>query len=954
MIALLTVVLVPMHSAYAQADSNGNINFAIDIQPILAQRCYKCHGSTAAEAGLRLNTRDAAVAKLESGGHAVIPGKIDASTILQRLRSTDDDQRMPPEGKPLSEEQIAKIESWIQQGADWAEHWGFQKPVRPAIPDTSNSAWAQNPIDAFILATLDAAALTPAAAANKVTLIRRAYYDLIGLPPTTQQVDEFLADRSKNAYERIIDRLLESDQYGEKWARHWLDLVRYAETNGYERDGRKELIWKYRDYVIQAFNEDKPFDRFVQEQLAGDELADVDAASITATGVYRLGLWDDEPADRELSRYDYLDDILRTTSETFLGMTVGCARCHDHKIDPIAQKDYYTLLAFFSDITPHGGGASNHVPISKPEDKIVFEAKVAQKKQRKEALEQQISLLKSEFLVGLMKKYPKLGGKSAGATLPEDGVLISDSIANGQDWIYTTDQPADHWFEIAFDAAQWRTGLGGFGTKGTPGAVVRTEWRSKDIWLRKDFRLAEIPDPLSLKIHHDEDATVYLNGKQIASLPGYGPDYVTIDVTEKSLNLLQTGRNVLAIHCSQTGGGQYIDAGLSTDRSATPAAMHVAKFGEEILGKDKLQQWSQLRQELTASRDQQFEYKTDFAMAVRDQGPHKTWILGRGSPEMKGDEVQPAFPGILNPPAPTIQPGGAGSSGKRRALAEWVASSENPMTARVMVNRIWQHHFGRGIVRSTSDFGYQGIPPTHPELLNWLAADFVDHGWKMKRMHKLMMMSATYQMSSRGNDAAIAKDPVNDLFWRFNMRRLTAEEIRDSILFVNDTLNAKMFGASVFPPLPAEVLATSSTPGSVWGNSTKEDAVRRSIYVHVKRSLRVPMLESFDAPDPDTTCAARVATTVPTQALGMLNSLFITEQATKLAARLEAEAPNRTEDQIKLAIRLTTSRSAKPDEVHADLDFIQKLQRDEQLNLKQAMQNFCLLILNTNEFFYLD
>lgn len=953
-ISMLVVAIVPIQFADAQADSKDSINFATDIQPIFAQRCYKCHGSTAAEAGLRLNTRDGAMAKLESGDHAVMPGKVDTSTILQRIRSTDDDHRMPPEGKPLSEEQTAKIETWIQQGADWAQHWAFQKPVRPALPETSNSTWGRNPIDAFILAKLEKASLTPAAAADKVTLIRRAYYDLIGLPPTPQQVHEFLADSSENAYEKIIDRLLDSPQYGEKWARHWLDLVRYAETNGYERDGRKELIWKYRDYVIRAFNEDKPFDCFVMEQLAGDELPDADADSITATGVYRLGLWDDEPADRELARYDYLDDILRTTSESFLGMTVGCARCHDHKIDPIAQKDYYTMLAFFSDIAPHGGGAANHVPISKPEDKAIFDANVAQKTQRESGLEQRINVLESEFLVGLTQKHPELGIKSTDSTLPKEGVLIADSIATGQDWLFTTNQPADHWFEIAFDATPWKTGLGGFGTKGTPGAVVRTEWRTNSIWLRKDFRLAEIPRQLSLKIHHDEDAVVYLNGKKIASFSGYDTDYTTVDVTEKSLNLLQTGRNVLAIHCQQTGGGQYIDVGLSTDHSATPVAIHMAKFGEEILGQDKLNQWSQLRQDLTASQDQKLEFNTEFAMAVRDQGRHKTWILSRGSPAMKGDEVEPAYPGILNPPAVTIQENGAESSGRRRALADWIASAENPMTARVFVNRVWQHHFGRGIVRSTSDFGYQGTPPTHPELLNWLAADFVDSGWKIKRMHKLMMMSATYQMSSQSNDTAIAKDPTNDLFWRFNMRRLTAEEIRDSILAVNGTLNIHMFGASVFPPLPKEVLATSSTPGSVWGNSSPEDAVRRSIYVHVKRSLRVPMLENFDAPDPDTTCAARVATTVPTQALGMLNSLFMSEQAAKLAARLEAESPGNTEDQIQLALRLTTSRLATPDEVQADLDFIRKLQRDEQLDLKQAMQNYCLLILNTNEFFYLD
>ena len=944
----------PQNPNAEDSGKKNEVNFATEIQPIFAQRCYKCHGPTANEAGLRLSSRKDALAELDSGDHAIAAGDSGRSTILDRIRSDDDDQRMPPEGKRLSAEQISQIEKWIEQGADWAQHWAFQKPVRPAIPQTSNSNWVRNPIDAFILAKLEEASLTPANPADKVAIMRRAYYDLIGLPPSPQEVDDFLADHSANAFEKVVDRLLDSPQYGEKWARHWLDLVRYAETNGYERDGRKELIWKYRDYVIRAFNEDKPFNRFVREQLAGDELADADADSITATGFYRLGIWDDEPADRELARYDYLDDILRTTGESFLGVTIGCARCHDHKIDPIAQKDYYAMLAFFSDISPHGGGGTNHVPISKPEDKAEFDAKVARKQQHESDLEKQLNEIESDFLVSLAKEHPELAIASTTSTLPKDGVLISDSIKVGQEWEYTIAKPADNWFEIAFDDSTWKKGIGGFGTRGTPGSVVRSEWRTGDIWLRKNFRLAEIPGQLSLKIHHDEDAEVYLNGKQIALFKGFRTDYTTIDVTEKASDILQTGRNTLAVHCKQTGGGQYIDAGLSTDQSAAPVAVHMKKFGAEIIGKEKLENWNRLRQELATSREQPLEFKTELAMAVREQGRNKTWILGRGNPNMKGDEVDPAFPLILNPPVAKIEENGGETSGKRRALAEWIASDDNPLTARVLVNRIWQHHFGRGIVRSTSDFGYQGTPPTHLALLNWLTAEFVEKGWKMKSLHKLIMMSGTYQMSSASDDEALAKDPANDLFWRFNMRRLTAEEIRDSILLVNGTLNAKMFGPSTFPPLPQEVLATSSTPGSVWGSSPPEESVRRSIYIHVKRSLRVPMLENFDAPDPDTACAARVATTVPTQALGMLNSLFMKEQAAEFAARLETEAPGSIEDRIKLAIRLTTCRQPTEIEINADLNFIQQLQQEEKLDLKQALQDYCLLMLNTNEFFYLD
>lgn len=954
LIVSLFLMSSPFHWVSAQSHGAGGVNFAIDIQPILAQRCYKCHGPTESEGGLQLNSRDRATVKLESGDHAITPGEIQASTIMERIRSTDEDQRMPPEGKPLTETQIAKIEQWIEQGADWAQHWAFQKPVRPEVPKTKDPSWVKNPIDAFVLARLEDNALTPAKPVNKVALIRRASYDLIGLPPTSEHVVEFLADKSDKALERVIDRLLDSPQYGEKWARHWLDLVRYAETNGYERDGRKDLIWKYRDYVIRSFNDDKPFNHFALEQLAGDEVPDPDADSITATGFYRLGLWDDEPADRELSRYDYLDDILRTTSESFLAMTVGCARCHDHKIDPISQKDYYSMLAFFSDVSPHGGGATNHVAIPKPNEKAAFEVKLANKKDREGKLALQIDQIEKAFLVELTKKHPELGLEPQASTLPDDGVLVPDSIKAGERWEYTFNKPTDNWFQIAFDDGKWLTGPGGFGAKGTPGAVVRTEWQTNEIWMRHDFRLGEIPPQLTLKIHHDEDTAVYLNGKQIASFSGYRTDYTTIDVSEIAADVLQTGRNTLAVHCKQTGGGQYIDVGLSTDRTATPTAVRIKKFGKEILGKDKLNLWQDLRQQLRTSVEEELELKTSFAMAVSDRGRNKTWILGRGNPTVKGDEVDVAYPLILDPPTPRLSPVTDATSGKRLALAQWIASDDNPMTARVMANRIWQHHFGRGLVRSTSDFGYQGTAPTHPELLNWLGAEFVARGWKVKQLHKLIMMSNTYQMSSQGNDVAIAKDPTNNLLWRFNMRRLTAEEIRDSILFVNGSLNLKMFGTSTFPPLPPEVLATSSTPGSVWGKSPTEEADRRSIYIHVKRSLRVPMLESFDAPDPDTSCSARVATTVPTQALGMLNSRFLNDQAAKFAERLETEAPGKTVEQVRFAIQLTTNRAPTEKEVESDVEFLRQLRQDEKLDMKQVMQNYCLLMLNTNEFFYLD
>jgi len=930
-------------------------DFAREIQPVFAKRCYKCHGPNAAEAGLRLSSREDALKSLESGRSAVVPGNLETSELLKRVRSTDETLRMPPEGKPLTPEEIKALEAWIQQGATWSAHWAFEKPRRPKVPRPAGQSWVRNPIDAFVLRGLEAAGLQPAAPVDKVGLIRRAYYNLIGLPPSATQVDAFLADKSPEAFEKVVDQLLESPQYGEKWARHWLDLVRYAETNGYERDGRKDLIWKYRDYVIRAFNQDKPFNRFIMEQLAGDELEGVTGESLTATGFYRLGIWDDEPADRPLARYDYLDDILRTTSETFLGMTVGCARCHNHKIDPIAQKDYYSLLSFFSDISPHGSGKTNLLPVSTARDKAQFDEKNRDKKKREEEWAARIVVLEKEFVAAMAKRYPAEKLTANKPKTPRNQVVLSDSIKQPQVWEYTFEKPANNWFQIAYDDSKWKKGPGGFGTKGTPGSHVRTVWKTPNIWLRKDFGLTEIPTKLVMHLHHDEDAAIYLNGKLVKTLKGYTTDYKSHDISGESLDVLQTGRNTLAIHCRQTGGGQYIDARLVVDYGESSLIRFANKYGKELLGDQKMMQWKQLRQDLLRSQATKMELKSELAMVVAERGRQKTWILQRGNPQLQGEEVGPGFPQVLNPPAATIPDSkGQKTSGKRRVLADWISSPDNPMTARVMVNRLWQHHFGRGIVRTTSDFGFQGSPPTHPELLDWLATEMIERGWRLKSMHKLIMLSNAYQMSSQANAKALASDPENDRFWRFNMRRLTAEEIRDSILVASGAFNDKMFGPSIFPVLPQEVLATASRPGAAWGRSSPEDAVRRSIYIHVKRSLRHPMLANFDAPDTDTSCSVRMTTTVPTQALNMLNSRFLSEQSTRLADRLQVQWPDDLDRQIGQAIRVTTGYVAEKQEIEADRKFVEKLEKQEQLTRKDALKTYCLLVLNANQFIYLD
>ena len=952
------------------------------VYAILKDNCFKCHGEEKKLKGqFRITSREGLLAGGEIGP-AINLKEPQKSLLLDMLSYRDGDHEMPPKAK-LPQAQIDILTQWVKLGAPFnpkleiagndvphklpntqinartKAYWAYQKIQHPPTPKVANDDWGRSAIDAFVFDRLARNKLTPNGPADRRQLIRRAYYDLIGLPPSPEEVAAFMKNNSPNAFGKVIDRLLAMPQYGEKWGRHWLDLVRFAETNGYERDSKKDLIWKYRDYVIRAFNEDKPYDRFIMEQIAGDEMPDKTGDSITATGFYRLGIWDDEPADRPLARYDYLDDILRTASETFLGMTVGCARCHDHKIDPIPQKDYYSLLSFFSDISPHGKGKTNHVPITDAKTKAQMEKKLAEQQKVITAIQSKLEPIEEALIDGYAVKNPTIRDKADGKErnkLKNPYALPDAARGKGQIWEYTTTKPGDNWFEIAYNDREWKKDWSGFGSKGTLGGHVRTEWKTSDIWLRKDFRLVEIPGKLVLRIHHDEDAEVYLNGKQIKTFTGHIGRYVDVDITEASLDVLQTGRNTIAIHCRQTSGGQYIDAGLLVDYNITPIPILARLHGKAILGDAKLAEYNQLHQQLTTLEQQKFAVKEEFAMAVGERGRQKTWVLKRGNPVLQGEEVGPSFPQILGAPEANVpkEYDTGKTSGKRRVLAEWIASPKNPMTAKVMANRLWQHHFGRGIVRSSNNFGYIGEEPTHPELLVWLAAELMEGGWTLKRMHKLIMMSRTYQMSSTGNAAGLKVDPNNDLFWRFNMRRLAAEEIRDSILNLTGQLNLKMAGPSIYTEIPPDVAKTASRPGGAWGRSSKEDAARRSVYIFVKRSLHEPFLASFDWADTDNTCDVRFVTTVPTQTLTMINSKFLNDAAETLAKRLQTEKPGDVNAQVRRALELATSRPPTQQDVTEGIAFIKNFQTKSNLDENQSLQRFCLLVLNLNEFVFLD
>jgi mono/diheme cytochrome c family protein len=782
-----TFLLLLVVAALATPAVATELDFARDIQPLLARRCYACHGPDTQEAGLRLDDRAAATAELDSGATAVVPGDLATSEMLARITSTDHDLQMPPEGPRLTAAEVTLLERWIAAGAEWQAHWAFRPLERPPLPPAA--APAMNPIDAFIDAGLAARGLPRSPAADKATLLRRATYGVTGLPPTEQEMREFLADESPGAWEKAVDRLLASPRYGEHWGRHWLDLVRYAETNSFERDGVKPHVWRYRDYVIRSLNDDKPYDRFVLEQLAGDELPEPDADSLIATGYYRLGLWDDEPADKRQARYDWLDDIVSTTGQVFLGLTINCARCHDHKIDPLPQRDYYALLSFFHNVTPMGDRHMNPAFIERP--------------------------------------------------LPEAGVTPAEAA---------------------------------------------------DLARERDRRRAEA------------EANIKAIDQRI-----------------------------------KEHGDQALDD----------------------LARQDLAGWKQLLAELDAEAGRQPK-----ALVVSEYGPQapETFVFARGNPhaEPKPEHrVEPAFPGILEPPAPEIAPSASGrSSGRRTALANWITSPTNPLTARVLANRIWQYHFGRGIVRSPNNFGLMGDPPTHEELLDWLAAELVAGGWRLKSLHKTILMSRAYRAASTAVPEALARDPLNDALWRFDMRRLAAEEIRDSIHVTSGGFNPQMFGPSVYPDLPQAVLATQSRPGEGWGKSAPAEQARRSVYIHVKRSLLTPILADFDLADPDTSCPVRFTTTQPTQALGMMNGDFLHAQARVFAERIRREAggtnADQTEAMVRRAIEVALVRPASDAEVERGMALVDELETKDGVGPGRALELYCLMVLNLNEFAYLD
>jgi hypothetical protein len=691
--------------------------------------------------------------------------------------------------------------------------WAFQKVVKPAVPVTKNHAWEQNDIDAFILARLEDKKLTPAPPADRITLIRRATLDLTGLVPTPEEVQAFVSDPAPGAFAKVVDRLLASPRYGERWARHWLDLARYADSEGFKSDETRPNIWRYRDYVVDSFNQDKPYDRFIKEQIAGDELYPEDPAALVATGFNRH--FPDESNARQLMqrRQEILNDITDTVGSVFLGLTYGCAKCHDHKFDPILQKDYYRLQAFFANTR-----IEDHAALDSREHRTEYQRQYelwnAQTREIRAEMQKVVEPRLADLYKENFDKFP-----------PE----IQSAV---------TTAPAER----------------------TP-----IQWQ------------------------------------------------------------------------------MYYKARPQLDHSEDEAA-------HGLKGESK-KRWAELKAEL-ARYDGIKPAPEPVAQAMIDNGREspKTHVLAVGVYDAYKEEVEPGFLSILDPaPAKIVPPAVVNSTGRRTALAEWLASADNPLTARVIVNRVWNYHFGRGIVGTPSDFGVMGERPADPALLDYLAATFVENGWSIKKLQRLIMLSSTYQESARFDPAAVKIDPEDRLTWRYNRHRLEGEAIRDSILEVSGRLNLKMGGPGVFPPLPPGV----ETRGGWKKDEDPSESDRRSVYVFVRRNTRYPMFEVFDMPDTHESCPRRNATVTAPQALELLNNELVADWSRSLAGRVWNDAGLTPEAQVDRAWRFVYSRPATADERKEALEFLErqnKLRGDQQA----ALADLCHMLVNSNEFLYVN
>jgi hypothetical protein len=971
----------------APAGAEGpRVDFEREVLPLLKSRCYSCHDARKHRSEFRVDVKAHALHGGKSGKPAIVPGESGKSELVRRILSTDEDEVMPPEGKRLTAAEVHTLRNWIDGGATWPDalagagpakknHWAFMPPVRPPLPAVRDGAWVRNPIDRFILARLEKEGLKPSARADRTTLIRRLSLDLIGLPPTVAEVDAFVADKSERAYDNLVERLLASPHYGERWGRHWLDAARYADSDGFEKD-KSRSVWFYRDWVINALNRDLPYDRFVIEQVAGDLLPGATQDEKVATGFLRNSMINEEGGiDPEQFRMEAMFDRIDALGKSVLGLTIQCCQCHNHKFDPLTQLDYYRLFAFLNDC--HEATAAVYTPEQQMKRADLFrkiheqEAELQRRhpdwREKMRAWEDKIRDDQPEWVV----LRPTVENESTGGQKYEpleDGSFLCLSYAPTQHTVHMsvrTDVQDITAFrlELLTDPNLPLTGPGR-SIKGTgaltefkvEAAAANNPGKATHVKFVKATADINPPETPLEAIFDDKSGRRRVTGPVAFAIDGKDETAWGFDVGPVRRNqprkavfladkpIHNPKGTILKFLITQNHGGWNSDDNqncnlgrfrLSVTTKPGAVADPLPARVRELLSvpaesrspadeaaifsywRTTVKEYKDINDKIEGLWKQQPEPSSQLVLQAREQ-PRMTSVLKRGDFLKPTQAVTPGVPAFLHPLPEGTPP-------TRLTFAKWLVDRRSPTTARSLVNRVWQMYFGTGIVETSEDLGSQSPRPSHPELLDWLAVEFMDSGWHLKDLHRLIVTSSAYRQSSQVTPALFARDPTNRLLARGPRFRVEGEIVRDVALAASGMLNPKVGGRSIFPPLPEFLMQPPVSYGpKTWPEDKGPDRYRRALYTFRYRSIPYPVLQAFDAPNGDFACVRRVRSNTPLQALMTLNEPLFLDCARGLALRTLNEGGKSDLDKIVYAFRRCVSRAPSAEEQKELLSLLQQ------------------------------